>query len=132
MFCDNEAVYKNASTPESTLEKKNVSICYHKCREDMATREAWVAKEWKSANSVALFTKMLVQIRQENLLKFSRIYLFEKWCCLNGEGVVLFPRKELPLPPYQGVARGCGFDVRFKSILRCISIAHPKNQVKTT
>ena len=33
MFCDNEAVYKNASTPESTLKRKNVSICYHKYKE---------------------------------------------------------------------------------------------------
>ena len=29
IFCDNEAVYKNASTPESVLHKKHHSIAYH-------------------------------------------------------------------------------------------------------
>lgn len=28
VFCNNEAVYKNASTPESTLSKKQHSIAY--------------------------------------------------------------------------------------------------------
>ena len=29
MFCDNEAVYKNAATPESQLKNKHHSISYH-------------------------------------------------------------------------------------------------------
>jgi hypothetical protein len=29
IFCDNEAVYKNASLPESTLKKKHHSSAYH-------------------------------------------------------------------------------------------------------
>ena len=29
VFCDNEAVYKNTSTPESTLNKKVHQIAYH-------------------------------------------------------------------------------------------------------
>ena len=32
IFCDNEAVYKNASTPESQLRKKHHSISYHMSR----------------------------------------------------------------------------------------------------
>ena len=36
MFCDNEAVYKNASQPDSTLSKKQHSIAYHFCREKVA------------------------------------------------------------------------------------------------
>ena len=36
MFCINEAVYKNALTPELTLKKKNISIFYHNCTEAVA------------------------------------------------------------------------------------------------
>ena len=31
-FCDNEAVYKNTSMPESQLRKKHFSILYHTSR----------------------------------------------------------------------------------------------------
>ena len=33
IFCDNEAVYKNASTPKSQIRKKHHSISYHMSRE---------------------------------------------------------------------------------------------------
>ena len=29
MFCDNKAVVRNTTMPESTLKKKHVAICYH-------------------------------------------------------------------------------------------------------
>ena len=29
MFCDNAAVVRNSTMPESTLKKKHVAICYH-------------------------------------------------------------------------------------------------------
>ena len=38
VFCDNEAVFKNTTIPESTLKKKHNSICYHRCREAVAAR----------------------------------------------------------------------------------------------
>ena len=37
ILCDNEAVYKNASTPESHLRKKHHSISYHMIREAVAS-----------------------------------------------------------------------------------------------
>ena len=37
IFCDNEAVYKNASTPESQLRKKQHNISYHMSREEVAS-----------------------------------------------------------------------------------------------
>ena len=37
VFCDNEAVFKNTSIPDSTLKKKHTSICYHRAREAVAT-----------------------------------------------------------------------------------------------
>ncbi|KAI2504499.1 hypothetical protein MHU86_9998 [Fragilaria crotonensis] len=45
VFCDNEAVYKNTSLPESTLKKKHHSIAYHRCREAVAAQTVRVAKE---------------------------------------------------------------------------------------
>ena len=36
-ICDNEAIYKNASTPESQLRKKNHSISYHMSMEAVAS-----------------------------------------------------------------------------------------------
>ena len=45
MFMDNEAVYKNTSVPESTLNKKHLSIAYHRCREAVAAQVIRVAKE---------------------------------------------------------------------------------------
>ena len=60
MICNNEAVYKNAFNPESTLKKKSVSICYHKYREAVASGLARISKEGPSTNLTDIFTKMLV------------------------------------------------------------------------
>ena len=45
IFCNNEAVYKNTSLPESVLKKKHHSIAYHWCREAVAAGTVRVAKE---------------------------------------------------------------------------------------
>ena len=44
VFCDNEAVFKNTSILDSTLKKKDTSICYHRAREAVAACMIWVAK----------------------------------------------------------------------------------------
>ena len=59
VFCDNEAVYKNTSLPESTLKKKHHSIAYHRCREAVAAGTVRVAKEGTKTNLADLFTKIL-------------------------------------------------------------------------
>jgi Reverse transcriptase (RNA-dependent DNA polymerase) len=68
VFCDNEAVYKNTSLPESTLKKKHHSIAYHRCREAVAAGSVRVAKEGTKTNLSDLFTKVLPQARREELL----------------------------------------------------------------
>jgi Reverse transcriptase (RNA-dependent DNA polymerase) len=68
VFCDNEAVYKNTSLPESTLKKKHHSIAYHRCREAVAAGTIRVAKEGTKTNLSDLFTKLLPQPRREELL----------------------------------------------------------------
>ena len=68
VFCDNEAVFKNTTIPESTLKKKHNSICYHRCREVVAAKVMRVAKEGTLTNLADLFTKPLVQSVREGLL----------------------------------------------------------------
>jgi hypothetical protein len=68
MFCDNEAVYKNASTPESQLRKKHHSISYHMSREAVASGAIRIAKEDTETNLADLFTKVLPKPRRELLL----------------------------------------------------------------
>ena len=50
------------------MKNKNVTICYHKFREDVAVGVDQIAKEGTATNLDDLFTKMLVQIRRETLL----------------------------------------------------------------
>ena len=68
VFCDNEAMFRNTTIPESTLKKKHNSICYHRCREAVAARAMRVAKEGTLTNLVDLFTKALMQGIREGLL----------------------------------------------------------------
>ena len=68
MFCDNEAVFKNASIPDSTLKKKHTSICYHRCRKAVASRTVRVGKEGTLTNLSDLFTKPMPQAKHEAIL----------------------------------------------------------------
>ena len=68
VFCDNKAVFKNASRPNLTLQKKHTSICYHHCREAVACQTIRIAKEGMLTNLSDLFTKPLTCFTRENLL----------------------------------------------------------------
>ena len=70
IFCDNEAVYKNSSTPESTLNKKQHSIAYHYCRSNVAMGVCRLAKEDTKTNLADLFTKCLAAIKRCELLDY--------------------------------------------------------------
>ena len=45
VFCDNESVYKNVSTPDLTFNNNSVSILYHKFREAVANGVSQISKE---------------------------------------------------------------------------------------
>ena len=68
VFCDNEAVFKNSSIPESTLKKKHTSICYHRAREAVAAGTMRVAKEGTLTNLSDIFTKPLPEKRRDYIL----------------------------------------------------------------
>ena len=70
IFCDNEAVYKNCSIPESTLKKKHHSIAYHFNREAVASGTVRIAKEDTATNLADLFTKILTVPVRDRLLDF--------------------------------------------------------------
>lgn len=59
VFCDNDAVVKSVSNPESTLKKHHNSIAYHLCREAIASGTVRVAKEDGRTNLMDVLTKLL-------------------------------------------------------------------------
>ena len=59
VFCDNEAVFKNSTHPESTLKKKHNAIAYHRTREAQAAGTVRIAWEDGEYNLADLFTKLL-------------------------------------------------------------------------
>ena len=77
ILCDNEAVYKNAYTPESQLRKKLHSILYHMIREEVASGACRMASEDNDTKLSDMFTKVLPQSRREFLLD-SFIYLIRE------------------------------------------------------
>ena len=68
MFCDNGAVYKNASTPELQPRKKHHNISYHMKQEAVASGACCIKKEDTSTNLEDLFTKVLPIPKREYIL----------------------------------------------------------------
>ena len=59
IYCDNEAVYKNCSIPESTLKKKHHSTAYRRNREAVAAGTIRIAMEDTETNLSDGFTKLM-------------------------------------------------------------------------
>ena len=59
VFCDNEAVVRNTTKPESTLKKKHNAIAYHRVRESQAAGVIRIAKEDGVTNLADILTKCL-------------------------------------------------------------------------
>ena len=70
VFCDNNSVVLNASTPESQLKKKHNAIAYHRTREACAAGTIRIAHEGTLTNVSDLFTKLLSSVRRKFLLAF--------------------------------------------------------------
>ena len=66
IYCDNQTVVKNTSLPESTLNKKHNSICYHRVRE--AAAAGWIRVAWVQSSIADLFTKVIsMEARKRHL-----------------------------------------------------------------
>ena len=59
IFCDNEAVFKNASIAESRLKKKHNSVCFHRVRESVASGISNIFKVDTLFNLADILTKSL-------------------------------------------------------------------------
>ena len=59
MLCDNKAVVRNSTMPESTLKKTHVAICYHCVQEACALGMIQIAKEGGATNLADILTKSL-------------------------------------------------------------------------
>jgi len=59
VFCDNEAVYNNATFAESCLKKKHNSVCFHRVRECVAAGIMAVHKVDTKFNLADMLTKSL-------------------------------------------------------------------------
>jgi hypothetical protein len=70
VFCDNESVTKNVRLPESTLNKKCLSICYHSDREAVAADVIRVAWESTKTNIAKLLTKPQPRNVRERLMDY--------------------------------------------------------------
>ncbi len=68
MFCDNHAVVKNTSYPESVLNKKHNAINFHIVRESVAAKIMRVRKEDTATNIADVFTKLVPFTRKHELL----------------------------------------------------------------
>ena len=69
VFCGNEAMTKNVTTPETVLKKKHHSIAYHGCQEAVAAGTICVAKQGTLKNLADLFAKVLTAARRQFLLE---------------------------------------------------------------
>ena len=63
VYCDNEAVVRNTTSPESTLKKKHNAISYHRVREAVAARTLRIAKEDTLTNLADMLTKPLPTVK---------------------------------------------------------------------
>jgi hypothetical protein len=70
VYCDNEAVFKNSTFPESTIKKKHNSIAYHRTREAQASGTVRIAWEPGETNYADLLTKLLPGPRLRELIRF--------------------------------------------------------------
>ena len=82
IFCDNEAVTKNCSDPTSMLKKKHHLIAYHRNREAVAVGTCRITKEDTDTNLSDLFTKLLSQIRREDLL--NKFIYYSDWAPVSA------------------------------------------------
>jgi hypothetical protein len=67
VFCDNEAVTKNAIFPESTLKKKHNAIAYHRTRKAVAAGTIRVTKEDGKTSLADVQTKPLPKATKDFL-----------------------------------------------------------------
>jgi hypothetical protein len=102
IFCDNEAVFKNSTKPESTLKKKHNAIAYHRTREAQAAGMVRIAWEDGNFNLADVLTKLLPGPKLRDMMGYI-LYLVVKMAL----------RSKMDTPPYTSFdlpLGGCEFE----------------------
>ena len=79
VYGDNEAVIKNTSKPESVLQKKSNSICYHFIREAVAMKECLTTHIPTLKNYADLLTKVLSGKKRRDLVGGVLHFIYDKF-----------------------------------------------------
>ena len=74
IFMDNESVVKSSMNPDTCLQKKHVSIAYHKSRESFAANIITIFFILSTENLADLFTKALPVIHRKELFRSGIFY----------------------------------------------------------
>ena len=69
IYGDNMSVINNTQRPESTLKKKNNSICYHAVRESVAMGESLTGHIRTEDNLADLLTKVMFGSKRRRLVQ---------------------------------------------------------------
>ena len=79
IYGDNMSVINNTQRPESTLKKKNNSICYHAIRESVAMGESLMGHIRTEDNLADLMTKVTFGAKRRRLVQRILLDIFDEF-----------------------------------------------------
>jgi len=79
IYGDNMSVINNTQRPESTLKKKNNSICYHAIRESVAMGESLMGHIRTEDNLADLMTKVTFGAKRQRLVQGILLDIFDEF-----------------------------------------------------
>jgi ABC-type thiamine transport system ATPase subunit len=79
IYGDNMSVINNTQRPESTLKKKNNSICYHAIRESVAMGESLTGHIRTEDNLADLMTKVTFGAKRRRLVQGILLDIFDEF-----------------------------------------------------
>ena len=94
IYGDNMYVIPNTQRPESTLKKKNNSICYHALREAVAMGECLTSHIPTKYNLSDMMTKLLYGSKKRGLVKVLMYDVFDSQNPIDKEGTTFSRKKQ--------------------------------------
>ena len=94
IYGDNMSVIHNTQRPESTLKKKNNSICYHALREAVSMGECLTTHIPNKDNLSDMMTKVLYGSNKRGLIKGLMYDMFDSHEPIDKEGTTVLRKKQ--------------------------------------
>ena len=94
IYGDNMSVIHNTQRPESTLKKKNKSICYHALREAMEMVECLTMHITTKYNLSDMMTKVLYGSKKRGLVEGLMYDVFDSHDSIDKEGMTVLRKKQ--------------------------------------